>query len=62
MAKKKAQKRKSGNKKHGRSKEKCLAYKARGQRERNKLRKLHKHVRKHPNDKAAWETIKGFSK
>ena len=40
MAKKKVQKRKGGNKKHGRSKDKCLAYKARGQRELNKLRRL----------------------
>ena len=56
MAKKKVQKRKSGNKKHGRSKDKCLAYKARGQRELNKLRRLRKHCKKHPNDKIAWTT------
>ncbi len=54
MAKK--QNRKKLSRKCGRDKVKCAAYRARGTRERNKVRKLRKHCKKHPNDKAAWET------
>lgn len=34
----------------GRNRKSCEAYRSRGQRERNALRKLKKHVRRHPND------------
>lgn len=44
---------KSGNKKHGRMKKWCEAYRARHQREKNKLIRLRKHLLKHPNDQVA---------
>lgn len=50
-------KRKSGNKKHGRNIVGCQHYKARGRREANKARKLHKHIRDHPNDGVAARSV-----
>ncbi len=44
---------KSGNKKHGRSKAWCERYRARGQREKNKLKKIRRHLKKFPGDRAA---------
>ncbi len=49
----KRQKAKKLSRKCGRDKVKCATYRARGTRERNKVRKLRKHCKKHPNDKAA---------
>jgi hypothetical protein len=44
---------KKGNKKYGRNKPWCEAYKARGQREINKAIVLIKHVQKFPDDACA---------
>ena len=38
---------KNGDKKHGRSKDQCKAYAMRGQREKNKLKKLLRHIRRY---------------
>jgi hypothetical protein len=42
----KKQSRKGGAKKYGRSLEKCARYRAEGRREKNKARKLRKHLKK----------------
>ena len=55
MAKKKIQKTKGGTKKYGRAIEKCKSYKAAGTRERNKARKLRRHLKRHPKDLTAAE-------
>lgn len=57
MAKKKAG---GKNKKHGRNKVQCAAYKARGQREKNKAKKMAKHIAAHPGDSAAAHKIKNL--
>ena len=44
MAKKENQKKKSGNKKHGRNLVKCARYRAEGRREKNKARRQKKHL------------------
>ena len=44
---------KSGGAKIGRNRIPCERYRAQGRRERNKLRKLRKHVRGYPGDLAA---------
>jgi hypothetical protein len=41
----------------GKNAVKCKAYKTEGRRERNKLRKLLKHSRKHSQDKVALASI-----
>lgn len=41
------------NRKYGRQKIRCQAYAARHQRERNKARRLVKHIAGQPNDKCA---------
>lgn len=41
------------NRKHGRNKLKCAAYRNRQQREKNKKRKLAQHLKKHPDDRQA---------
>lgn len=38
------------NRKHGRNKKWCEAYRLRGQREKNKAKRLAKHRKAHPND------------
>lgn len=48
--------------KKGRSAAKCKTYKTEGRRERNKLRKLLKHSRKHSQDKRALATIANLRK
>lgn len=64
-------KKKGGKKgrKIGRNAEKCKAYRAAGRREKNKKRRLAKHLRNHPQDLAAaasydektrGESIKGI--
>jgi hypothetical protein len=49
---------KNGNKKHGRNKKWCMAYEARGQREKNKRIKLKKHLDRYPNDNCAKDALK----
>ena len=49
---------KSGNKKHGRSAKWCQAYRSRGQREKNKAKRLVRHLEKYPNDIKAGEARK----
>jgi len=41
------------NRKHGRNKVWCAQYRMRGTRERNKIRKLKRHLKKYPNDSVA---------
>ena len=50
---KRHQKKKSGNKKHGRNKKWCEAYRNRGQREKSKRCKVAKHLERHPRDRVA---------
>jgi hypothetical protein len=47
---KKQGKSKNGNKTHGRNKDWCKAYLARGQRAKNKAIRLARHRKLHPND------------
>jgi ribosomal protein S15P/S13E len=42
----------------GRDKEKCARYRIQGRREINKIRKVRKHIRRHPNDIYAEEALK----
>lgn len=46
----------------GRNAEKCKAYKNEGRRDRNKLRKLLKHARRHLGDKVAAGVIAALRK
>lgn len=46
-----------GARKIGRSKKKCERYRAAGRREKNKLARLEKRLRKHPNDTACAKRI-----
>ena len=48
--------------KKGKNAAKCKAYKTEGRRERNKLRKLLKHSRKHSQDKVALASIANLRK
>ena len=48
---------KSGNRKHGRNKLKCGAYRLGMRREKNKLRRLRKLVKTHPRDKQITQAI-----
>ncbi|MFQ6011539.1 MAG: hypothetical protein ACE5KG_05150 [Nitrososphaerales archaeon] len=57
MAKKKANRGGKKGRKIGRSKEKCQRYRAAGTREKNKIRKVRKHVRRHPNDAVARRAL-----
>lgn len=43
--------------KKGSNKDKCKAYRAEARREKNKVRKLRKHVRAFPNDFAAARAL-----
>lgn len=51
----KRNKSKNGNKTHGRNAAWCKAYRLRGQREKNKLKRLARHLSHHPGDKCAEE-------
>ena len=51
----------AGSKK-GKNGPKCKTYKTEGRRERNKLRKLLKHSRRHAHDKMALATIANLRK
>lgn len=48
--------------KKGKNATKCKTYKTEGRRERNKLRKLLKHSRKHSQDKVALASIANLRK
>lgn len=48
--------------KKGKNAAKCKTYKTEGRRERNKLRKLLKHSRKHSQDKVALASIANLRK
>lgn len=50
---KKVEQSKKGGRKIGRAAEKGKSYRAAGTRERNKEKKVRKHLKRHPNDKAA---------
>lgn len=45
------------NRKYGRSRSRCESYRKRGMRERNKKRKLLRHLRKFPRDKLATKAL-----
>lgn len=49
-------------KKAGQNKKGCLAYKNEKRREKNKLRKLNKHLKRHPEDDQGWATQKALKK
>ena len=51
---------KSGTKKYGRNKVKCERYRREHRREKNKLRRLRKLVKTHPNDKQLKQAIRKF--
>ena len=57
MAKKKSGKRKGGMAKKGRNIAKCARYRSLGIRERNKRRKVERHLKSFPNDKVARKSI-----
>lgn len=42
----------SGERKYGRNKDACKAYRAAGRDERNRKRRMRRHLRANPNDKA----------
>ena len=50
------------SRKHGRYKKKCEMYERVHQRERNKKRKLMKHLKMHPNDVSANAALKNVRK
>ena len=56
MAKKEGKK----QRKYGRNKLWCTAYFNRGQRTKNKRKKLNKHIAKHPNDAIALVALKNI--
>ncbi len=51
----------SGSRKHGRNTAWCEAYRRRGQREKNKARKLRKHLEIYPGDFCAKAALKKAS-
>jgi hypothetical protein len=56
----KSSKNKKGNKKHGRNKAWCLAYRLKGRREKNKAKLLDRHLARFPDDAVAKEARKGL--
>lgn len=50
----------SGNKKHGRNKRYCDKYKLEGRYEKNKAKKLEKHLARQPDDEAALAAYKAL--
>lgn len=48
-----ARKKGKKNRGHGKNRIFCQAYMKSGQREKNKMRKLRKHLKRHPNDQVA---------
>ena len=53
---------KSKSKKAGRNAIRCKSYKDRNQRERNKIVKLNRHLKREPNDKAVLPVIDACKK
>lgn len=51
---------KGGKRKIGRMKEKCLKYKNEKRREKNKVRKLTKYLKQHPNNLVAVEALQRY--
>lgn len=48
------------NRKHGRNKESCNLYRQQNRRERNKARRLARHLRHHPTDNTARAALRGL--
>lgn len=48
---------KKGSKKYGRNKIKCERYSREKRREKNKIRKIRKHLRTHPRNKVAQKRL-----
>lgn len=61
MAAKQHQQSKKGGRKIGRNRVECERYRKQGRREKNKLRKLARHVRDFPNDEAARRALASAS-
>jgi hypothetical protein len=59
MARPKGRKAKQGkkNRKHGRNADCCARYRAEGRQEKNRRRRILRHLRRHPNDKEALRAI-----
>lgn len=49
------------NRKYGRNKKWCEVYRMRSQRERNKVRKLARHLKKYPHDATAKKALRSLS-
>ena len=47
------------NKKYGRNKDWCATYRARQTREKNRVRRLRRHIKNFPNDAQAIAALKG---
>ena len=47
-----------GAQKIGKSKKKCERYKNQGKREKNKVRKVLRHLKNHPEDQCAHDAVK----
>jgi len=62
MAERDPPRRKGGkkNRKHGRDRRQCEFYRLRGQREKNKIKKLAKHVIRHPRDLVGITALEGL--
>ena len=54
------QKQGGGNRKHGRNQKDCTAYTAMGTRERNKQRKIRRHIKRNPKDTDAMNRLRAF--
>lgn len=50
------------NRKHGRNQKWCDRYRATGQREKNKAKRLIKHLKVHPSDRVALHTLEGLGR
>lgn len=57
MAKQRQRAKGKKNRKHGRNANACVHYAASHQRERNKLRRIQKHLRRHPGDACAHKAV-----
>lgn len=52
---------KGGGRKIGRNKVECARYRAQGRREKNKVRRLARHIREYPQDEAARDALSRLS-
>jgi len=55
-----SKKKSGGAKKVGRCAKKCAAYRASGKHERARQRKLKRHIKRQPTDKAARESLRRY--